>query len=109
MLATLGENAGIARACFIKQTIGQNSSELSTSRLFGLWEVDRDLGDVQPVGRTQDDPSPRHVFLGAVAIGDNRLQTSAILGRDQRTDDLSHAPSIAHPLAAVNPVIASLH
>ena len=62
MRATLGENAGIARACFIKQTIGQNISELSTSRLFGLWEVDRDLGDVQPVGRPQDDPSARHVL-----------------------------------------------
>ena len=58
-----------------------------------------DLGDVQPVGRAQDDPSPRHVLLGAVAIGDDRLQTSTILGRDQRTDDLSHAPSIAHPPA----------
>ena len=62
MLATLGENAEIARACFIKPTIGQNSSELSTSRAIGLWEVDRDLGDVQPVGITQDDPSARHVL-----------------------------------------------
>ena len=54
-----------------------------------------DLGDAQPVGRAQDDPSPRHVLLGAVAIGDDRLQTSTILGRDHRTDDLSHAPGIA--------------
>ena len=68
-----------------------------------------DLGDVQPVGRAEDDPSPRHVLLGAVAIGDDRLQTSTILSRDQRTHDLSHAPSIAHPLCSVNPLFASVH
>jgi hypothetical protein len=48
-----------------------------------------DLRDAQPLGRAQDDPSPRHVLLGAVAIADDRLQTSTILGRDQRTDDLN--------------------
>jgi hypothetical protein len=37
-----------------------------------------DLGDAQPLGRIQDDPRPRHVLLGPVAIGHDRLQTSAI-------------------------------
>jgi hypothetical protein len=69
----------------------------------------RDLGDVQPRGRPENDPSPRHVLLGAVAIGDDRLQTSAILDRDQRTDDLSHASSIAHPSTLVNLLFASAH
>ena len=67
------------------------------------------LGDAQPLGRAQDDPSPRHMFLGAVAIADDRLQTSTILGRDPRANDLSHVPSIAHPLALVNPLFASVH
>jgi hypothetical protein len=36
----------------------------------------------------------RHrLLLGTVAIGDDRLQTSTILGRDQGTDGLSHMPS----------------
>ena len=69
----------------------------------------RDLGDIQSVGRAQDDPSPRDVLLGAVAIGDDRRQTSTVLSRDQRTYDLSHEPSIAHPLAFVNPLFASVH
>jgi hypothetical protein len=55
-----------------------------------------DLGDVQPLGRAQNDLRPRHVLLGAIAIGHDRLQTSTILGRDQRTDDLSHKPCIAY-------------
>ena len=54
------------------------------------------LGDRQPLGRAEDDPSPRHVLLGAVAIGDDRLQTSTILSRHQGTDVLSHAPSMPH-------------
>jgi hypothetical protein len=66
-------------------------------------------GDLQPVGRTQDDPSPRHVLLGAVTIGDDRLQTSTSLGRAQGTDGLSHGPSIAHPSCLVNPPYASVH
>ena len=62
----------------------------------------RRLGDVQPRGRGEDDPSPRHVLLGAVAIGHDRLQTSTIGSRDQRTYDLSHAPSMAQRLIHVN-------
>jgi hypothetical protein len=67
------------------------------------------LGDAQPFGRAEDDPSPRRMLLGAVAIGDDRLQPSAILSRDQGTDGLSHAPSIAHPSSLVNPLFASVH
>ena len=55
-----------------------------------------DLCNAQPVGRAQDDPSPCHMLLGAVAIGHDRLQTSTILSRDHRTHDLSDRPSIAH-------------
>jgi hypothetical protein len=65
--------------------------------------------DRQPVGRRQDDLSPRHVLLGAVAVADDRLETSTILSRHQRTDDLSHGPSIAPPPRLVNPLFASLH
>jgi hypothetical protein len=36
--------------------------------------------------------SPRYVLQGAVAIGDHRVQTSAIPDRNQRTGDLSHGP-----------------
>ncbi len=32
------------------------------------------LRDAQPLGRRQDDPGPRHMLLGAVTIGDDRLQ-----------------------------------
>jgi hypothetical protein len=68
-----------------------------------------DLGDAQPRGRMEDDPSPRHVLLSAVAIGDDRLETSTIFRRDQRADDLSHAPSMPQSRPAVNPMIASVH
>jgi ArsR family transcriptional regulator, arsenate/arsenite/antimonite-responsive transcriptional repressor len=68
-----------------------------------------DRGHAHPLGRMEDDPSPRHLLLGAVAIADDRLNTSTILSRDQGTDDLSHGPSIAHLLAFVNPLFASAH
>jgi hypothetical protein len=50
----------------------------------------RDLRDRQARGRRQNDPSPRHVFWGTVAIGDDRLETSTVRSRHSRTDDLSH-------------------
>jgi Domain of unknown function (DUF4062) len=68
-----------------------------------------DRGHVQPVGRAENDPSPRHVLLSAVAIGDDRLQTSTIFSRDQGTDCLSHGPSMTHLLGPVNPLFASAH
>ena len=37
------------------------------------------------------------MLLGAVAIGDDRLQTSTIFSRDQATDDLSHPPACHNP------------
>ena len=67
------------------------------------------LRDRQPLGRRQNDLSPRHMLLGAVAIDDDRLQMSTIFRRDQRTYDLSHGSSIAHPPAIVNPLNASVH
>jgi hypothetical protein len=42
-----------------------------------------DRSDAQPIGRAEDDPSPRRMLLGAVAIGDDRLQTSTIFSRNQ--------------------------
>ncbi len=68
-----------------------------------------DLGDAQPLGRCQNDPSPRHVLLGAVTIADDRLQTSTIRGRDERADEMSHAHSMPHLPALMNPMIASVH
>ena len=68
-----------------------------------------DPGAPRHLGRPQDDPSPRHVLLGAVAIGYHRLQPSALRNRDQGANDLSHALSIPHLPAVVNPMIASVH
>ena len=61
-----------------------------------------DRGDLQPLGRAEDDPSPRHVLLGAVAIGDDRLQTSTILSRDTLHLDQDPGADLAklHPLNA---------
>ena len=41
------------------------------------------LRHVQSLGRVQDDPDPRHLLLRPVAIGQDRRQTLAILGRDK--------------------------
>ena len=71
--------------------------------------VPRHLGGAQLLGRCQDDPSPRHVLLGAVAIGDDRLEASTIRSRHQRANDLSHAPSMPQPRPFVNLMIASVH
>jgi hypothetical protein len=49
--------------------------------------------DVQPVGRAEDHPSPRHMLLSAVAIGDDRFEPSTIFSQHQRTYCLSHAPA----------------
>jgi hypothetical protein len=68
-----------------------------------------DLGDRQPLGRAKDDPSPRGMFLGAVAIGDDRLETSSILSRDQWTNLLSHRSSVLRKRSLVNPLNASVH
>jgi hypothetical protein len=56
-----------------------------------------DLGDRQPFGRVEDDPRPRHMLLGAVTIGQDRLQTSTIRGRDQRTYELTYGPIMPQP------------
>jgi hypothetical protein len=66
------------------------------------------MGDWQPLGRTEDDPRPRDIFLGAVAIDDDRLETSTILSRDQGTDLLSHGGNLPRSQAAVNSVNASV-
>ena len=60
-------------------------------------------------GRAEEDPSPRDVLLGAVAIGDDRLETSTILSRDQGTDLLSHRGSMPRSHRLVNPLNASMH
>ena len=64
----------------------------------------RDLRHVEPLGRVQDDADPRHVFLRPVAIGQERRQTLAILGREKGTDRLCHgltmAPATRDPTAS---------
>lgn len=69
----------------------------------------RDLRDVQPIGRMQNDPSPGHMLLSLVMIGDDRFQTNTILGRDDGTDFLGHADVVAHPDNNVNPMNVSMH
>jgi len=69
----------------------------------------RYLGDAQPLGRMEDDSSPRHMLLRAVAIGDDRPEPSAILSRHQGADILSHMPKMPHPPLVVNPPNASVH
>jgi len=68
-----------------------------------------DIGDRQPLGGVEDDSRPGHVLLGAIAIGDDRLETGTILSRDQRTDFLSHGGSISPSRPFVNPLNASVH
>jgi hypothetical protein len=57
----------------------------------------------------ENDPRPQHVFVGAVAIGDDRLEPSTILTGHDGADILSHPASMPHLSALVNPVIASVH
>ena len=61
-----------------------------------------DTGGGQPLGRAEDDPSARDMLLRAVAIGDDRLETSTILSRDQGTYLLSHRRSMSQPHRLVN-------
>jgi hypothetical protein len=49
------------------------------------------------------------VLLGAVAIGDDRLETGTILSRNQRTDILSQGGSISPSRPVVNPLNVSVH
>ena len=51
------------------------------------------LRDLEPVGRVQDDPRPRHMLLRPVAIGQDRRQPLTILSRDKGTDRLCHDPT----------------
>ena len=69
-----------------------------------------DLGDVQPVGRAQDDPRPRHVLLGArlrsATIGSKRAR-SAAESKDRRSEPWGAASHTRWPL--VYPLLASMH
>ena len=65
--------------------------------------------DVEPVGREQHHPGAGDLLLGAVPIGDDRLQASAIAGRHHETDGLSHGLNIAPVQIRVNPLYASVH
>jgi hypothetical protein len=48
----------------------------------------RDGRHIKPFGRKQHKPGASDVLLGTVPIGYDRLQASAIVGRDQGTDRL---------------------
>jgi len=54
-----------------------------------------DPGDGGPVRRGEDDPGSGHMLLGAVAVGDDRLETGTILGRDEGADILGHPHNLA--------------
>jgi hypothetical protein len=49
------------------------------------------------------------VLVGAVAIGDDRLEPSTIVTEDEGADMLSHPRRMPHPPAIVNPAIVSVH
>ena len=67
------------------------------------------LGDVQPSGRMQNDPSTGDMFLRSVTIDDDRFQAITILRRDQRAHSLRHVDGIAYTTNNVNPMNASVH
>ena len=68
-----------------------------------------DLRHLQPLGRGQDDPCPRHMLLRPVTIGQDRRHVPAILGGDEGTDRLCHGQTIAQPARRMNPKNASVH
>jgi hypothetical protein len=68
----------------------------------------RNLGDVQPIRRMQNDPSAGHMLLSSVTIGDNRFQANTILSRDNGANILEHAKDIAFQATNVNPLNASV-
>ncbi len=49
------------------------------------------------------------MLLGAVAVGDDRLETGAILGRDEGADILGHPHNLARTPPPVNLPYASVH
>jgi hypothetical protein len=61
------------------------------------------------VNRDFNPDAPNRLWVADLTPCPPASQTGAIVGRDQRIDDLSHKPSIAHPLALVNPLFASVH
>jgi hypothetical protein len=67
------------------------------------------LGDGEPVGRAEHDPGSGHVLLGAVAVGDHRLEAGAILGRDEGADIPGHRRTLAQAPPPVNLPYASVH
>jgi hypothetical protein len=68
-----------------------------------------DLSDAQPLSRVEDDPSPRHVLLSAIAIGHDRLEPSTIVSGNQGAKDLSHGPNMPHRPVFVNLLFVSVH
>jgi hypothetical protein len=57
----------------------------------------------------EHDPRPQHMLVGAVAVGDDRLEPSTILTKDGGADILGHAPSMPHPFPAVNLQNVTMH
>ena len=67
------------------------------------------LRHVQPLGRGEDDPCPRHMLLRPVTVGQDRRQTLAILRRDYGTNQMGHGQTIAQPRQRMNLPNASVH
>lgn len=63
----------------------------------------------QPVSRVKHDLSPLYVLEGAAAIANDRGESRAVFGGNDRGNGLAHPPSFAPPDQFVNPMIGSVH
>ena len=106
-----GRLAGLS-AAFTKKTVDARLGEPPLPAP-DRWLADTgkpgNLGDVQPSGRMQNDPSTGDMFLRSVTIDDDRFQAITILRRDQRAHSLRHVDGIAYTTNNVNPMNASVH
>ena len=59
--------------------------------------------------RVENNPSPLHMLLRAVAILDDRRQAQAVFGREKNADTLNHVRTIHCFAPNVNPLFASVH
>jgi hypothetical protein len=61
------------------------------------------------LARVKNDSGPLDMFLRTIAVADDGGQSLAILGVDDDTDGLCHAPRFAWITAALNPLFGSEH
>lgn len=70
--------------------------------------LSRHLRHAQPLGRMHHDPGPRRAYLPLAAIGQDRRQKPAILGREKQANRLCHALCIAETHANLKFQYASI-